>query len=49
MMSGRPIGWVVKKNGELETPEEREKRMAIKEALTRRAFQMAYENYQRNK
>ena len=45
--TGRPIGWVVKKNGQLETPEEREKRLAKREAMLLRAFQMAYDNYHR--
>jgi hypothetical protein len=45
--NGRLIGWVVKKNGQLETAEEREKRLIKKEALTLRAFQMAYDNHHR--
>ena len=43
--SQRPYGFIVKKNGKLETKEEREKRRAKLEALTLRAFQMAYDNY----
>ena len=39
------IQFLVKKNGKLETKEEREKRLARREALTIRAFQMAYDNY----
>jgi len=45
--NGRLIGWVVKKNGQLETEEEHEKRLAKKEALTLRFFQMVYDNYHR--
>lgn len=41
----RPIKFLVKKNGELETKEEREKRLAKKEALLLRMFQMAYDDY----
>jgi hypothetical protein len=43
----KPIKFVTKKNGELETKEEREKRLAKRAALTLRAFQMAYDNYHR--
>lgn len=32
-----------------ETPEEREKRLAAKKALTLKAFQLAYENHQRRR
>ena len=39
------IRFLVKKDGTLETKEEREKRLAKREALTIRAFQMAYDNY----
>jgi len=41
----RPYGFLVKKDGTLETKEERKKRLARLEALTLRAFQMAYDNY----
>jgi hypothetical protein len=41
----RPYGFLVKKDGTLETKEERQKRLARREALTIRAFQMAYDNY----
>jgi hypothetical protein len=43
--SPQVIQFLVKKNGKLETEEEREKRLARREALTIRAFQMAYDNY----
>jgi len=43
----KPIKFITKKNGELETKEEREKRLARRAALTLRAFQMAYDNYHR--
>lgn len=45
MDSQRPHGFIVKKNGKLETKEERKKRLAKLEALTIRCFQMAYDNY----
>jgi hypothetical protein len=41
----RPIKFITKKNGELETKEEREKRLARRAARTLLAFQMAYDNY----
>jgi hypothetical protein len=41
----KPIKFITKKNGQLETKEEREKRLARRAALTLRAFQMAYDNY----
>jgi len=41
------IRYIVKKNGELETKEERKKRLAKREALLLRAFQMAYDNHHR--
>jgi len=41
----RPYGFLVKRDGTLETKEERKKRLARLEALTLRAFQMAYDNY----
>lgn len=43
----KPYGFLIKKDGTLETKEEREKRLARLEALTLRAFQMAYDNYHR--
>ena len=47
--SPRPHGFIVKKNGKLETKEEREKRLAELEALTIRCFRMAYDNYHNQK
>jgi hypothetical protein len=44
-MCDRPYGFLVKRDGTLETKEERKKRLARLEALTLRAFQMAYDNY----
>ena len=41
----KPYGFIVKKNGKLETKEEREKRLAELHALTLRCFRMAYDNY----
>ena len=41
----KPYDFIVKKNGKLETKEEREKRLAELEALTLRCFRMAYDNY----
>ncbi len=41
------IKYITKENGELETKEERKQRLAEREALTLRAFQMAYDNYHR--
>lgn len=41
----KPYDFIVKKNGELETKEEREKRLARLHALTLRCFRMAYDNY----
>jgi len=41
----KPIKYITKRNGQLETEEERKKRLAKKYALTLRAFQMAYDNY----
>ena len=41
----RPYGFLVKRDGTLETKEERKKRLARLEALTLRAFQMAYDDY----
>ena len=41
------IKYITKENGELETKEERKKRLAEREALTLRAFQMAYDNHHR--
>jgi len=43
--SARPYGFLIKKDGTLETKEERDKRLARREALTIRVFQMAYDNY----
>ncbi len=43
----RPNGYLVKKDGTLETKEEREKRLAKRDALLLRAFQMSYDNYHR--
>ena len=45
----KPYGFIVKKNGKLETKEEREKRLAELEALTIRCFRMAYDNYHNQK
>jgi hypothetical protein len=39
----KPIKYITKKNGQLETKEERKKRLAEKEALTLRVFQMFYD------
>lgn len=44
----RPHGFLIKKDGALETKEERAKRRAKLEALTLRAFQMAYDNHHNN-
>jgi len=44
-MCDRPYGFLVKRDGTLETKEERKKRLARLEALTLRAFQMAYDDY----
>ena len=41
----RPYGFLVKRDGTLETKEERKKRLARLEALTLRAFQMVYDDY----
>jgi hypothetical protein len=41
----RPIKYITKKNGELETKEERKKRLAKREALLLRVFQAAYDDY----
>jgi len=41
----RPIKYITKPNGELETKEERKERLARRAALTLRAFQMAYDNH----
>jgi hypothetical protein len=41
----RPIKFITKANGELETKEERKKRLAKREALLLRAFRMTYEAY----
>ena len=43
----KPYGYLVKKDGTLETEEEREKRLAKRWALTLKCFQMAYDNYHR--
>ena len=43
----KPYGYLVKKDGTLETKEERDKRLAKRDALLLRAFQMAYDNYHR--
>ncbi len=43
------IKYITKENGELETKEERKQRLAEREALTLRAFQMAYDNYHRRR
>lgn len=43
----KPYGFLIMEDGTLETKEEREKRLARLEALTLRAFQMAYDNYHR--
>jgi hypothetical protein len=40
----RPIKYITKKNGELETKQERKERLAKRAALTLRAFQMTYDN-----
>ena len=37
--------YLIKKNGEIETREEREKRLAKRWALTLRVFRMAYDSY----
>ena len=47
-ISPRPYGFLVKKDGTLETKEERDKRLAKREALLLRAFQMAYDNHHNN-
>jgi hypothetical protein len=39
------IKYITKKNGQLETKEERKKRLAEKEAITLRIFQIAYDNH----
>jgi hypothetical protein len=44
----RPYGFLVKKDGTLETKEERDNRLAKREALLLRAFQMAYDNHHNN-
>jgi hypothetical protein len=41
----KPIKYITKRNGQLETKEERKKRLAKREALLRLAFQMAYEDH----
>jgi hypothetical protein len=41
----RPIKYITKKNGELETKEERKKRLARRAMLTLRVFQAAYDDY----
>jgi hypothetical protein len=41
------IKYITKENGELETKEERKKRLAEREALTLRCFKMAYDNHHR--
>jgi len=41
----RPIKYITKKNGELETKEERKERLAKREALMLKVFQMAYDNH----
>jgi hypothetical protein len=41
----KPIKYITKKNGELETKEERKKRLAKREALFRRALQAAYDDH----
>ena len=43
--SPKPYDFIVKKNGKLETKEEREKRLAELHTLTLRCFRMAYDNY----
>lgn len=45
----KPYDFLVKRNGKLETKEEREKRLAELEALTIRCFRMAYDNYHNQK
>jgi hypothetical protein len=41
----KPIKYITKRNGQLETKEERKKRLAKREALLRRMFQIAYEDH----
>ncbi len=41
----KPIKFITKRNGQLETKEERKKRLAKREALLRRMFQIAYEDH----
>jgi len=41
----RPIKYITKKNGELETKEERKDRLARRAALTLKVFQAAYDDY----
>jgi len=41
----KPIKYITKRNGQLETKEERKKRLAKREALLLRAFQMTYDAY----
>lgn len=44
----KPIKYITKRNGQLETKEERKKRIAKKEAALRRMFQIAYEDHHNN-
>ena len=41
----KPIKYITKRNGQLETKEERKKRLAKREALLRRVFQAAYDDH----
>jgi len=41
----KPIKYITKRNGQLETKEERKKRLAKREALLRLAFKMAYDDH----
>jgi hypothetical protein len=41
----KPIKYITKRNGQLETEEERKKRLAKREALLLRAFEAAYDDY----
>jgi hypothetical protein len=41
----KPIKYITKRNGQLETEEERKKRIAKKEAALLRLFQIAYEDH----
>jgi len=41
----KPIKYLTKRNGQLETEDERKKRLAKREALLLRAFQAAYDDH----